>query len=996
LKDVIELEAPAELTAIALPWVDYSRRETRTFAHGVTVAEIVTEMVPARLLADGSPIRVTVAGEIVEAERWSEFQPPIGSTPVIRVIPGGSNALRSVLLLSATIAATAVGQLWVGPTLLGAGLGLSGTALSVATSAATLGLITAATFLVNALVPARPSQAAGGSGGGQSATYSISGWRNPINPNGVFPLLFGAHRIAPSHINMPYREIVGSDAHSLAAMTAGYGPIVISDIRIKDTPIDRYKEAAYEYREGWPTDDPLSIYPYQIFQEDISVELLQEHADAFGPDSRWTASMVTSISIEVAFPAGLIAYGEVQQGEQKVMQQGPWSVAFGLAARLETDGGWTDLGEWSVSGVQQRPLLAAFQWDPPSRGRYEFRLRRNSDDWDRMDQSAQSWKVISRSLWTSITSYRPEYPVNTPFALVLFAADIRATEQLNGSIDEINFYGERYALEWNPGTGAWSEASSYSCASAFRFALQGPANARPVPDSKIDLERLQEWFAYCEPLGLYFNRYYDYPSSRKEVLADIAAAGRAVQIKRAGKWSVAWDGIKPTVSAYIGPRNSTNFSFKRVFVHRPDALRAKFKDETNNFEDAERLVIRPGFVGDPVVIEDVALPGITNPAIIFRELLRRLYEMEFRTAEYSNTMQYEAIEFETFDRVKVSHYTLAAAQKSARVTSVSDQCVTLDEIVEMEDGQDYAVLFRRPPDADGLPDEGLERVVTTMAGETNTLVLVGSGDMPERGDLAFFGIASNLMLDLIVKEIEPGDGMERHITYVDYAPQIFTLTDSVDPPAWNGVVGQEIDSDNGVPSVPVFGAIFSTAINPQTGSSTLYVSLSRGSGGGTVTYFTLQHRLFGAGSWTTVEIGANPGSTIISIYNAGDVVELRASAGGPGGDSAYSAVQTHTIGATDPVASGVASFTATQLNSTTWRFAFTTAPASSSVLIKYRTGHWTSWANLTSQLDVQTSSPYDGTTPAIVAATEYSFGARLVDASGIEVGTPIIIQVTAT
>lgn len=992
---MIDLVRPVEagLTAIALPWVDYSRKETRVFALGVTVAEIVAEMVPAHLLSDGSPIRVTVDGEIIELERWVDYRPEAGSVPVIRVIPGRSGVLRSVLLLSATIGAAALGQLWVGPTLLGAGgLGLTGAALNFATGAATLGLVTAATFLVNALVPVRPQRAS--SSAAQSPTYSISGWRNPINPDGAMPCLFGRHRIAPSHINMPHREVVGSDIHSLGVMTAGYGPVLISDIRIKDTPIDRYKEAAYEYREGWPTDGPLTIYPYQVFEEEVSVELLRGHADTFGADSRWTAAMVDSVSIEATFRGGLIAYYDQTTGSTTTTQQGPWTVVFGIQARLESSESWTDLGEWEVSGMQQRPLVASWEWYPPTRGRYEIRFRRNSDDWDRWDQTSQPWKVVSASFWTAIRSYRPEYPNNAPFPVALFAADIRATEQLNGNLDEINFLGERFGLEWDPETEEWVEDACHSCASAFRYALQGPANARPAADAKIDLVRLQEWFAHCEPLGLAYNRYHDFESRRSEVLADIAAAGRAVPIKRAGKWSVAWDGIKPIVSAYIGPRNSTDFSFRRQFVRRPDALRAKFNDETNNFEEAERLVIRPGFEGDPVVIEEVSLPGITDPAVIFHELLRRHYEMEFRTAEYSNTMQYEAIEFEKFDRIRLAHYTLVEAQRSGRVVMVAGQSVILDEIVEMEAGQDYVVIFRCPPSDDGEPDIGLERVVETVTGETNRLTLVGVGDLPEEGDIAFFGLASATMLDLIVKEIEPGDGLERHITYVDYAPQIFTLTDSVEAPAWNPVVGEEIGSSDAPPGVPEFGEIYSSALDPQSGTSTLYVPLSPG-GGGVTTYYFLQHRFQGDTVWTEIEFGANPGSTIITSYSAGDIVEMQAGAGGPGGESALSDIVTHTVAATDPGPSGLTSFAAAQLDATTWRFTFATAPAGSDVLVKYRTGHWTSWANLTSQLDALSSSPHDSTMPAIISATEYSFGARLIDASGVESGAPIIVQVTS-
>ncbi|HEY8066641.1 MAG TPA: hypothetical protein VIF40_18230 [Methylosinus sp.] len=989
--------APSGVIAIAMPWVDYERRETRVYPQGVTVGQMIAEMIPAELLvAERGSIRVIAAGHLVPIEEWESFQPAPGAV-TIRVIPGKPSLLRSVLLLSATIAATAAGQFYLTPELTGLAAGSLG--LRALQAGATLALTTGASFLVNALVPTRPTQS--NSGAANSPTYAISGWGNPVpSDKSPFPMLLGQIRVALPHIALPYRKVVNGENHGISRYVAGYAPLTLSEPRIGSTPLEKYKEITLELREGYPADAPITIYPTQVLEENVSVELTQGHADNFGADSRYSAAAASKVQLDVTFPGGLIAYSEQQVGETTVSSQGAWGVTFGLEARLESSGTWTALGTWTVSGMQQRTLVGTYDWTPPTRGRYEIRLRRNDLDWDRVDQSPYTWKIISISQWTAIRSFRPEVPVHFPYPLAQAAIDARATEQLNGSIEDFSIVGYCVCPDWDQATQTWITRETRNPASLFRYVLQHNAFVRRVADAKIDLERLQYWHGRCVALGLTYDRYHDFISPLSEVLADIAAAGRAKPIRRAGKFSVAIDEIGKPVTAWIGPRNSRNFSSKQTFVRPPDAFRITFKDRTNNYEDAERLVPRPGLVGDPIEIEELSLPGYTDPTAIYIEGTKRLLEIEYRRVEYAASQSYEVLTAERLDRVQLSHYIFNAAQKQARVMTAIGSVVTLDDFVEMEDGVIYIVIFRRPPATEDEPDVGLERAVVTVAGQSMTLLLDDDGALPEPGDLAIFGPASLVAIDAVVKEITRGDGMERNLTFVDYAPQIFETADSIEVPGWNGAVGEDIETapaDTVAPSVPTIATVWSTAISPQSGTSLLFVQLAFGAGGGTVDHFELDHRLQGAGSWTTLSLGAGSTSTIIDSYVGQDIVELRARAIGPGGTSAYSATTTHTVAGTDPTPMHVTSFAVAQLNTTTWEYTFAldAQPVGTGVRIKYRTGHYTAWADLTSQFSgVITSSPYDSATPAIVTATEYSFGAVAINSSGQESGTPIIVHVT--
>ncbi|PWB94650.1 hypothetical protein C5689_06195 [Methylosinus sporium] len=983
-----------------MPWIDYERREERVYAPGVTVAEIVADMVPVELLiAERVAVRVVVGGRLILQAEWETFRPEPGAV-VIRVIPGNSGLLRSVLLLSATIAATALGQWYLTPAL--ATAGISGLAANAIVAGATFAAMTGASFLVNALVPVRPSQKS--SGAANSPTYAISGWSNPVSPNGAVPMILGRMRVSPPHGALPYRKVVNGENHGVSRYVIAYGPAPLEGPRIGSTPIDKYKEITLELREGYSSDAPITIYPTQVIEENVSVELTSGHAGQFGPDSRYSAAAASKIQVDHTFPGGLIAYSEQQSGESTVNSQGAWSIEFAVEARLETSDTWTTVGPWTIAGMQQRTLTATFEWTPPTRGRYEFRDARISTDWDRIDQSPYTWKIISVSNWTAIRTFRPEVPINFPYPLAQAALDIRATEQLNGQVDEFNVVVKSICPDWDSETQTWITRETRNPASLFRYVLQHPAFVRRVPDSKIDLERLQYWHERCAALGLTYDRYHDFVSSLTEILADIAAAGRAKPIRRAGKFSVAIDEPGKPVVAWIGPRNSSGFEQKQVFVKPPDAFRISFKDQTNNHEDAERMVPRPGLVCEPEEIEELSLPGVTNPEIVYREGLRRHYEIQYRRFEYSVTQSYEVLTAERLDRVQLSHDVLNAVQRQARVLTVDEEAgiVIIDETVTMEAAGSYVVIFRVTPDDESAPDDGLQRTVVTVAGETNALILEGDGALPEAGDLASFGPADEVVIDAVVKEIENGDGLQRHLTLVDYAPQIFELANSAVVPDWNGAVGDDIETapdDDVAPTAPTIASVWSTAIAPQSGSSMLYVQLAYGAGGGTVDHFELDHRLQGAGSWTTETLGAGASAAVISTYASGDIVELRARAIGTGGTSAYSATTTHTVAATDPVPMHVTAFAVAQISATTWEYTFSldAQPVGTGVRIKYRLGHYTTWAELTSSFGgVVTVSPYDSSTPTIVDGTEYSFGARAINSAGQESGDPIVIQVVVS
>ncbi len=85
---------------------------------------------------------------------------------------------------------------------------------------------------------------------------------------------------------------------------------------------------------------------------------------------------------------------------------------------------------------------------------------------------------------------------------------------------------------------------------------------------------------------------------------------------------------------HISPRNSKGFKASRTYFDPPHGFRVKFLDRTNDHKAAERLIPWPAHSGEITLTEELQLPGKTNPAEIWIEARRRMYEAIYRIDSY--------------------------------------------------------------------------------------------------------------------------------------------------------------------------------------------------------------------------------------------------------------------------------------------------------------------------------------------------------------------------
>ena len=220
---------------------------------------------------------VSVAGRRLPRSMWGLCRPASGAPVEMRRMMAGGDSGKLV----ASLAVMAVAW-YAAPALMGyaagsagwAAAGAAGSAWTVA--AANAGLNIVGNMLVSKIFPTRTGMASPSSG---DAVFALQGGSNSAHHYGAVPVVLGRYRYTPPLGATTYTEAVGQDVYLRMVLVWGYGPLVISNIRIGDTPIESYSEVEIETLEGSPDDSAESkahfdqIYSVDVAQENVGITL---------------------------------------------------------------------------------------------------------------------------------------------------------------------------------------------------------------------------------------------------------------------------------------------------------------------------------------------------------------------------------------------------------------------------------------------------------------------------------------------------------------------------------------------------------------------------------------------------------------------------------------------------------------------------------------------------------------------------------------------------
>lgn len=431
-------------------------------------------------------------------------------------------------------------------------------------------------------------------------------------------------------------------------------------------------------------------------------------------------------------------------------------------------------GTVTVTAATAQTLRKSKRFKFPTTGQYDIRIRRLTNDTD-------NDRILDKSFLTALKSISYKNPVK--FANISGTAmRIKATDQLSGAIDTFNCIASTYLKGYNPEKGIWEDnVISSNPADIFRYVLQSPAFAKALPDSKIDLEKLEEWWVYCDTTGLTYNRVIDYDTSIDDVLNDICAAGVATLSKANNIYSVIIDNERPIIKGMVTPRNSWDYKGTINYPELPHGLRVEFRNADKAYETDERIVYRDGYNEDnSTLYERLEFSSCTNADLAYWYGRRYFATALLQPETHTFKMDFESMTFNRGDRITLVNDVILVGVGQARIKEliVDDvdnptivQGFVTDDKLTIPQSINLAVRIR-----DNNATQGYSyHLLQSIQGINDTFTFttpINYENTPAAGSLCAF-VEDGKELDLIITNIKPEKNQSATITAIDYAPGRF-------------------------------------------------------------------------------------------------------------------------------------------------------------------------------------------------------------------------------
>lgn len=458
-------------------------------------------------------------------------------------------------------------------------------------------------------------------------------------------------------------------------------------------------------------------------------------------------------------------------------------------------------GTLKVTASTAQSLRKSRRMKFPSTGQYDVRIKRLTND-------TNDDKILDKAYLTAIKSISYVNPVN--FADISGTAmRIKATDQLSGAIDSYNVIASTYLKGYDAANDTWvDDVISSNPADIFRYVLQSPAFAKALPDERIDLDKLAEWWVYCDSEKLTYDRVIDYDTSVDEILNDICAAGVATLSKVNNIYSVIIDNERPLIKGMVTPRNSWDYKGSIIYPDIPHALRVEFRNAEKGYETDERIVYADGYdENNAELYERLQFASCTDSELAYWYGRRYFATALLQPETHSFKMDFEHMTFNRGDRITLVNDVILVGVGQGRikeliVNNVNNPTQVLgfkvDDDLNIPTGvTNLAVRIRDNNVSRGYTYHLLENV----DGVTNQFVFetpITYSNRPAIGSLCAF-VEDGKELDLIITGIKPSKDQSALITAVDYAPERFNPLVTI--PDWNSNI--TISADFYKPQAPI-------------------------------------------------------------------------------------------------------------------------------------------------------------------------------------------------
>lgn len=752
------------------------------------------------VIVPAGPVVVWHNGQRVPDALWRQLIPRTGDQIVIRARVlggggGGGKVLRTVAMLALVVATAGVGSFaGLGSMLAGA------TGLSVGLASAAI-MIGGSLLINALLPPPKPTIGKLGTGQKyeSSPTYSIQGGRNRARPWEPMTLVFGRHKVVPDLGAQYYTEYVGDTQYLNQVFHFGLqaGSVVLSDFKIGETPLENYQGVQIEVAQedgklslfagnvdtlqgfvvnqvdGWqyrttPLDTThisieLAAQLYRINDDGgiaaRSVELQIEYRkvgesawrpfsmlqDAIYATHYWALMVEVTYGLPEHMGGGTetqwqqVGYGSTNPGDHTNGERNPNGSFWWWTPHPHARGQpWRSIAPDPLIGYSSRPgvRLTGARQEPTrqtvgvdvEKGQYEIRVIKVTGD---IKNSRES----NETAVGQILCFQPDEADYSGQLRV--ALRIKATNQLNGVVDELNAIAHAHAPIWNGESFDVVETSNPAAWFLF-FALGKRVDGVRVygaglDHEQIDFDSIKAWQAWCESKNLTFDYVLDRKVSQAEILQIIARAGRASPTWQSGKLGVVWDAADLPVVAMFGPFNIKAGTFKIDYINEgtADEIVGNFINPARDWQMDEVRVRVPGATttNNPLQLD---LEGCTNPEMAGREVNLLAASQVWHRRRVTWETDVEGWVANRGDVVQISH-DLTVWGYSGRLLGRSGNQIMLSQSIPTGSG---TMMLRDP--------EGNMRTVIVSGDMLETDTVTITSDMtgfPLPGDEGFEGVA---------------------------------------------------------------------------------------------------------------------------------------------------------------------------------------------------------------------------------------------------------------
>lgn len=370
----------------------------------------------------------------------------------------------------------------------------------------------------------------------------------------------------------------------------------------------------------------------------------------------------------------------------------------------------------------------------------------------------------------------------------------------NRALQRVSALASGYVPDWDGAdwTGGATTTSS-NPVPHYRNMLVGTLNVDPLPEALVDNDVLVDWRARCIAQGYECNMIAD-GQTLEDLLRVVAGCGYA-RPRQSDLWAVMQDYDRSAESPVqvFSPRNMADFSWRKAFPRRPHGLRLRYRDSSNDYEEADELIVYDeGYsAANATRLEAASYDGLVTEAAVSARAAFDLAQARLRDVFYSGRCDAEALVAVRGDLVGVQHdiihhqagfgYVLEKETSGGNVTGL-----VLDTLVPQvgSDGDVFALedVFA-PSDVFSLGGQTgvcvrlkdgtfiVKEALVLETGEFATITFLqpfaDPGDDLEEGCFVTTGLLGYEYKRLILADVQPGEDLTAELTFVDEAPTLF-------------------------------------------------------------------------------------------------------------------------------------------------------------------------------------------------------------------------------